>query len=96
MNGVQAMGNNARSDRSIEIQIIHNNKEVAISVTDTGSGLDADKIDYIFEPLATWKPDGTGMGLAISNSIVESHGGRMWAENGPEGGAIIGFTLPLT
>ena len=62
---------------------------------DSGPGIRADKIDRIFEPLATWKPGGLGMGLAISNSIVEAHGGRMWAENRPEGGARVGFAIPV-
>ena len=57
--------------------------------------IDPEKIDHIFEPLETWKPGGTGMGLAISKSIIESHGGRMWAENQPEGGARVGFSLPV-
>ncbi len=55
-----------------------------------------DKIENIFELLVTWKPGGMGMGLAISNSIIESHGGRLWAENRREGGARIGFTLPVS
>ena len=69
--------------------------EVKAFVDDSGQGIDAANIDSIFEPLATWKPGGTGMGLAISNSIVEAHGGRMWAENRPEGGARVGFAIPV-
>jgi two-component system sensor kinase FixL len=95
MNGIQAMENNVRDKREIQIQTTHNDTEVSTSVTDSGIGIHPDKIDHIFEPLATWKPGGTGMGLAISNSIVESHGGRMWAENRSEGGTRIGFSLPL-
>jgi signal transduction histidine kinase len=64
-------------------------------VEDCGPGIDAERLDRVFEPLATWKPGGTGMGLAISNSIIKSHGGRMWAENRPEGGALVGFVLSL-
>jgi len=64
-------------------------------VEDSGPGIDPDQLDRIFEPLATWKPGGTGMGLAISNSIIKAHGGRMWAENRPEGGARVGFALPV-
>jgi signal transduction histidine kinase len=64
-------------------------------VEDRGEGIDPDTIDRIFEPLATWKPGGMGMGLAVSNSIVEAHGGRMWAENLPQGGAREGFAVPV-
>jgi two-component system sensor kinase FixL len=64
-------------------------------VEDNGPGIDADNIDRIFEPLATWKPGGTGMGLALSHTIVEAHGGRMWAENRSQGGARVGFALPV-
>jgi signal transduction histidine kinase len=70
-------------------------KEVKVYIDDQGPGIDDDKIDRIFQPLATWKSGGTGMGLAISNSIIESHGGRMHAENLSGGGARIGFKLPI-
>jgi len=95
MNGIQAMKKNDRDNRQIQIQTTYNDNEIRTFVADYGIGIDPDKIDRIFEPLATWKPGGTGMGLAISNSIVKSHGGRMWAENRPEGGALVGFALPL-
>jgi two-component system sensor kinase FixL len=68
---------------------------VRVWVDDSGSGIKTNIIDKIFEPLTTWKLDGTGMGLAISNSIIESHGGKMWAENRPEGGARVGFSIPV-
>ena len=84
-----------RGDRRLQIATAFDANEVMAWVVDCGPGIDADKIDRIFDPLATWKPGGTGMGLAISNSIIESHNGRMWAENTPEGGARVGFTLPV-
>jgi PAS domain S-box-containing protein len=64
------------------------------SVSDTGVGLPADKADAIFEAFFTTKPQGTGMGLSISRSIVESHGGRLWATSGTERGATFHFSLP--
>jgi C4-dicarboxylate-specific signal transduction histidine kinase len=94
MNGIEAMSNTKRDDRQLHIVTAHDADEVKAWVEDCGAGIDVDKIDSIFEPLATWKPGGTGMGLAISNSIVEAHGGRMWAENRTKGGARVGFTLP--
>jgi PAS domain S-box-containing protein len=68
--------------------------QIEISVNDTGPGLPPCKADQIFEVFFTTKPQGSGMGLAISKSIVESHGGRIWA-NGDDGrGATFHFTLP--
>jgi PAS domain S-box-containing protein len=67
---------------------------VLISVSDTGVGLPAENINEIFNAFFTTKPEGSGMGLAISRSIVESHGGRMWATGNDEGGATFQLTLP--
>jgi signal transduction histidine kinase len=55
-----------------------------------------DKINEIFEPFYTTKRQGTGLGLSIARTIVEIYGGRIWAENRPEGGAVFRFTMPLT
>ena len=68
--------------------------EVLISVSDTGIGLPAGKADEIFNAFFTTKPQGSGMGLAISRSIVESHGGRLWATAHDGRGARFHFTLP--
>ena len=66
-----------------------------ISVSDTGPGLPATKEEQIFEPFFTTKPQGSGMGLAICRSIVESHGGRLWAAPNGDRGACFHFTLPV-
>jgi signal transduction histidine kinase len=66
---------------------------VLVHVQDSGTGFDLKHADRIFEPFFTTKTDGTGMGLSISRSIVESHGGRLWAESGSDG-AHFQFTLP--
>ncbi|MGC2584130.1 MAG: ATP-binding protein, partial [Acidobacteriaceae bacterium] len=63
-----------------------------ISVSDTGVGLPP-RADQVFNPFFTTKAEGTGMGLAISRSIVESHGGRLWASPNAGGGASFHFTL---
>jgi PAS domain S-box-containing protein len=68
--------------------------KVLISVTDTGVGLPAGRADEIFNPFFTTKPQGSGMGLAISRSIVESHGGRLWAASNDGRGVTFHFTLP--
>jgi signal transduction histidine kinase len=68
--------------------------QVLISVSDTGVGLPAARADEIFNAFVTTKPQGSGMGLAISRSIVESHGGRIWANGDSGRGATFHFTLP--
>lgn len=95
INASQAMDDKAGEDRQIDIATASVAGEVKAWVEDNGSGIDPNVIDGIFEPLVTWKPGHMGMGLAISNSIIKAHGGRMWAENRPEGGARVGFTLPV-
>jgi signal transduction histidine kinase len=70
--------------------------QVLISVSDTGVGLPAERADEIFNAFFTTKPQGSGMGLAISRSIVESHGGRLWATSHDGRGATFHFTLPTT
>jgi two-component system sensor kinase FixL len=68
---------------------------ILVAVTDTGPGLSSDKLDKIFQPFFTTKGEGLGMGLSICRSIIEAHGGRLWAENNPGRGATFYFTLPV-
>src|SRR5882757_3630002 len=68
--------------------------QIEISVNDTGPGIPPGKADQIFDAFFTTKPQGSGMGLAISKSIVESHGGRIWAADNGGRGATFHFTLP--
>ncbi len=67
--------------------------QVLISISDTGVGLPDEKADQIFSAFFTTKPQGSGMGLAISRSIIESHGGRLWATSNDGRGATFHFTL---
>jgi signal transduction histidine kinase len=69
--------------------------EALVTVEDDGVGVDPDDRDHIFDPFFTTKPHGTGLGLAICRSIVEAHGGRMWAAPGAPCGTVLYFTLPL-
>jgi signal transduction histidine kinase len=69
--------------------------QIEVSIKDTGPGLPAGKVDQIFDAFFTTKPQGSGMGLAICKSIIESHGGRIWVDGKGEHGATFHFTLPV-
>ena len=72
-----------------------NDDTIELAVADSGAGIDPDHLPHLFEPFFTTKPKGTGVGLAISKTIIDAHGGRIWAENNPNGGATVHFTLPV-
>jgi C4-dicarboxylate-specific signal transduction histidine kinase len=72
----------------------HDSKSVLISVQDSGKGLASENLDRMFNAFYTTKPDGMGMGLAISRSIIEAHGGRIWAMSNLSRGALFQFALP--
>ena len=95
VNAIEAMNGYDVKQHKISITTSYNTREVKLYIDDKGPGIDKDKINSIFLPLATWKSGGTGMGLAISNSIIESHKGRMYAENLSGGGARVGFEIPI-
>jgi two-component system sensor kinase FixL len=67
---------------------------VEVAVADTGPGLVPEVAGRLFEPFVSTKPEGMGVGLAICRSIVEAHGGRLWAEPNPGGGTVFRFALP--
>ena len=68
---------------------------ILVTVRDSGAGLDPEKVQHIFDPLYTTKREGMGMGLAVSRSIIEFHGGRLWATPSEPVGAVFQFTLPI-
>jgi PAS domain S-box-containing protein len=92
LNAIEAMKDSG-GDLTVKSQ--RQDGQLQFSVSDTGVGLPAEKMDQIFSAFFTTKPQGSGMGLAISRSIVESHGGRLWANANREGGATFHFTLPI-
>jgi signal transduction histidine kinase len=93
LNGIEAM-RDATGELSIQSQL-EEDGEVLISVSDTGVGLPSENTDQIFNAFFTTKSQGTGLGLAITRSIIESHGGRVWAASNPGPGATFQFTLPI-
>jgi signal transduction histidine kinase len=94
LNGIDAVKEtNGRGELTIKSQLA-NDGQLLISVSDTGVGLPAEKADQIFNAFFTTKPQGTGMGLAITRSIIEAHGGRLWASANTGRGATFHFTLP--
>jgi signal transduction histidine kinase len=97
MNGMDALENCDRAAREVTIQASHGaaSKAIEVTVSDSGDGIPQDKLTKIFDPFFTTKPQGTGLGLPIARTIIESHGGTMWAENRVDGGAAFHFTLPL-
>lgn len=94
-NGIEAMSNVTDRPRRLRIRSERNGDGTAlVSVTDSGPGIDPKDQKRIFNAFFTTKPHGMGMGLSISHSIIESHGGRLWATNNDGGGATFQFTLP--
>jgi signal transduction histidine kinase len=95
LNGIDAMKEIAAGGELI-IKSEPGDGQLLISVSDTGVGLPPEQADQIFKAFFTTKDTGTGMGLPISRSIIESHGGRLWATGVPGSGATFQFTLPVT
>jgi signal transduction histidine kinase len=94
-NAVDAMSSVADRLRIVRITSgVQERGEILVSVEDTGRGIDPNLRDRIFEPFFSTKPEGMGMGLMFSRSIIESHGGRLWAASNRPHGAILRFTLP--
>ena len=96
LNGMDALDGARPADRRVSINARRDgDQRVEIAVGDGGPGIPADTLGQIFDPFFTTKPHGMGMGLAISRTIVEAHGGKLWAENQDGSGAAFRFTLPI-
>jgi two-component system sensor kinase FixL len=93
-NAMDAMETSQTRDLSVTIVPIEDGY-VRISVTDSGSGIAPDVAQQLFQPFITTKRHGMGVGLSISRTIVEAHGGRIWVEPNPSGGTIFHFTLAV-
>ena len=96
VNAVEAMSGVSGGSRKLLIGTGKDSSGVLVTVHDSGPGLDPKSSDRLFDAFYTTKPGGMGMGLSICHSIVEAHGGRIWASRTAAGpGATVQFTLPL-
>ncbi|WP_458763332.1 sensor histidine kinase [Cupriavidus basilensis] len=96
LNAFHAVESRPARDREVMVDATREGASmVRVAVRDRGPGLSADKLDQVFKPFFTSKREGLGLGLSISRSIVEMHGGRIWAENNSDQGATFYFTLPV-
>lgn len=89
-NAIQSIG----EDGKVTVSIAPGLDEMRFTVSDTGPGVAPERVERLFEPFSTTKTDGMGLGLPICRSIIEAHGGRIWYEPAPQGGASFVFTLP--
>lgn len=95
-NGIESMNDNGPQPRRLSIRTSRpSNRFIEIAVQDTGPGIPAEVRDHVFDPFFTTKSDGLGMGLSISRSIINDHGGQLWCAPSTERGTVFRFTLPV-
>ena len=94
VNGIQAINDVADGQRDLVVTTEGTEDSLRVGVQDTGPGLSPETLERLFEPFYTTKPNGMGMGLSICRSIIEAHGGRLWASANAAQGAVFQFTIP--
>ena len=94
MNAAEAMSEIPYQQRIIILRTRATDHGIQVVVRDSGRGINPANLEDIWQPFFTTKSSGLGMGLSISNSIIRAHGGRIWAENNPDGGATFAFEIP--
>jgi len=95
LNAMDAVSDSTADRRRVAVLVRLADKRAEVVVSDTGHGIPEDKLPRVFEPFFTSKQNGMGLGLPISRTIIEAHGGSIQAKNDPDGGAIFCFTLPM-
>jgi PAS domain S-box-containing protein len=96
LNGMDAMSETLEEERQLVVSAQQDDgQSIEVCVRDTGPGIPESRLPSLFEPFYTTKPQGLGIGLPISRTIIEAHGGKLWAENHPKRGAMFRFTLPV-
>lgn len=93
LNAAFALKRNENRPKQIQIKLKHSNSHITVSIEDNGPGIEEAIRLKLFDAFVTTKEDGLGIGLSISKSIVQNHGGKIIAENRPEGGAVFSITL---
>ena len=94
INAIEAMAD-VRNRELLARSQLDDSGHVLVSVQDTGSELSENDYDHLFDAFVTTKPEGMGLGLSISRSIIEAHGGRLWASPISPNGSVFQFTLPI-
>jgi len=94
LNAAEAMGSVEEGPRELVISTEQNHAGALVAVRDSGPGIDPAHLDRVFDAFYTTKSSGTGMGLSICRSIIDAHGGKLWAEANEPRGAVFRFTLP--
>jgi PAS domain S-box-containing protein len=96
LNAVEAMGSDTKGVRELSVRVEQDQADggVLVQVRDSGPGINPENVERVFEPFYTTKTSGVGMGLSICRSIINGHGGRLWAEANEPRGAVFQFTLP--
>jgi C4-dicarboxylate-specific signal transduction histidine kinase len=95
MNAVEAMSEMEHQRRRVVVRTRSTDHHIQVTMRDFGPGIDPAKLEDIWQPFFTTKGTGLGMGLNISKSILQAHGGRIWAENNPDSGATFVIELPV-
>ena len=96
LNAAEAMSSVEEGARELLISTKEDQTGAVVAVRDSGPGIDPEHLEQVFDAFYTTKPSGTGMGLSICRSIIDAHGGKLWAEANKPRGALFQFTLPGT